>query len=562
MFTTRLLIFLAILAPFAASAARLEPVSVLVLDRESELPLLGARVQRVGESRFEESGPFGWATLALVGGRRNRIVVTLPGYQRLTLTLVDPKTIPGYLVAEMVRHQLQAGERWRHLGDRTLYSSSTLPRPRTYEVLPTIEVPATVKVKRSSDGAIIELDLEEYIRGVLPKEIGTTAPLEAIKAQAVAARSYAINYLKSHASICDTAACQVWGPTHYEKTDQAVNETLGQVAIYDGKIINAVFSAQCGGHTIDGNQPQSSKCGAWSSTPYLKGVPCWENKGSECGEVCHVTKFRDGYGCADPNNPGSNPNPDLCYDIWGHQRGLCQRGAMSMARCGKDYIEIVKHYYTGVEIANRPPVETDDAQLVAEEPPNAPVAPLTPFSVSWTVKNTGDTTWDKTKGYTWAFIEGESFGKPGYFTLSDGETIVPQAEKIWTVTLIAPPTPGQYRGYWQMRRGGTPFGDKVWVDLNVVSDGGDSDVIVGPGSDSTVPDDDGTAPTADLLADTTNGVDTNGGSGSSSGCRTTIDARRAESPLVPLIVLLLALVARRLGRPSIPSPRADAGDRA
>lgn len=445
--------------------------TIVVIDAETRAPVGTAMIRLVSTGRSYLSRRDGRLTLKLSRTSTQQIVITAPGYQRLTMTRVSAALLgSGSLTAEMAKVSAHVSERVRLIGEGRLYYESLYSVKQQALVVPTIEVPTTVRVKKSATGEIIELPLEEYIRGVLPKEIGTSAPLEAIKAQAVAARSYAINYLKSHDSICDTAACQVWGPNHYEKTDQAVLETAGQVAIYNGKIINAVFSAQCGGHTISGNEPQSSKCGGWSSTPYLKGVPCWENRGDSCGPVCSVTKFKDGYQCHDPAKPGSNDDPDLCYDIWGHQRGLCQRGAMSMARCGKDYIEIVKHYYQGVEIANAPPAEEDANTLTQSElPGESQVAPGSHLLVSWTFKNTGNTAWNRDRGYNFAFVEGQSFGKPGYFQFESDETVDPEGEITWAIELTAPEQPGIYTGSWQMRHGGVAFGEKVSVTITVVA---------------------------------------------------------------------------------------------
>ena len=128
--------------------------------------------------------------------------------------------------------------------------------------------------------AVNTLDLETYLRGVVPKEMGAWEfpSLEALKAQAVAARTYAIANLGKHAKdgfdLTDTVADQVYGGRDAEQalTDRAVQETTGVIATYGGKPILALFMANCGGHTVDVSQVFGG------DAPYLKGVPDYPAK--------------------------------------------------------------------------------------------------------------------------------------------------------------------------------------------------------------------------------------------------------------------------------------------
>lgn len=128
--------------------------------------------------------------------------------------------------------------------------------------------------------AVNTLDLETYLRGVVPKEMGAWEfpSLEALKAQAVAARTYAIANLGKHAKdgfdMTDTVADQVYGGRDAEQplTDRAVQETAGMIATYGGKPILALFMANCGGHTVDVSQVFGG------DAPYLKGVPDYPAK--------------------------------------------------------------------------------------------------------------------------------------------------------------------------------------------------------------------------------------------------------------------------------------------
>jgi stage II sporulation protein D len=121
-----------------------------------------------------------------------------------------------------------------------------------------------------------ELPLEEYLRGVVPNELNPTAfgQLEALKAQAVAARTYIYRnlgqYKKEGYDICSTDACQVYFGVLTEDplATQAVTETRGMIATYAGKPINALYSSTCGGRTEDAEHVFNEK------VPYLVSTTC------------------------------------------------------------------------------------------------------------------------------------------------------------------------------------------------------------------------------------------------------------------------------------------------
>lgn len=115
------------------------------------------------------------------------------------------------------------------------------------------------------------LTLEEYLYGVLPKELGPSFHMEALKAQAIASRTYAIRNLNKHIwegyNLCDTVHCQVYGGFDVENsiTNEAVDETGGMILTYNGYPIDAVFHSNSGGHTDDAKE-------VWSTdVPYLVG---------------------------------------------------------------------------------------------------------------------------------------------------------------------------------------------------------------------------------------------------------------------------------------------------
>ncbi len=121
------------------------------------------------------------------------------------------------------------------------------------------------------------VNLEDYVKGVVPNELSPQAypELEALKAQAVAARTYALRntgqYKAKGYDICATAACQVYRGRASESalSDRAVDETQGIAATYAGRLINALYTSTCGGHTED-----ASNVFEGDDAPYLRGVAC------------------------------------------------------------------------------------------------------------------------------------------------------------------------------------------------------------------------------------------------------------------------------------------------
>ncbi|NOZ78947.1 MAG: SpoIID/LytB domain-containing protein [Acidobacteria bacterium] len=136
---------------------------------------------------------------------------------------------------------------------------------------------------RVSHGALLvinELNIEAYLRGVVPAEMGPSAfpQLAALEAQAVAARTYTVAHVGAHDDegydLCATPSCQVYGGTGVEHplTDRAVEETAGLIAVYDGQPIDAMYTSTCGGHTEDAAALFPAR-----AAPYLTGVACaWE----------------------------------------------------------------------------------------------------------------------------------------------------------------------------------------------------------------------------------------------------------------------------------------------
>ena len=127
---------------------------------------------------------------------------------------------------------------------------------------------------------INELNMESYLKGVVPVEMGPSQfpELAALKAQAVAARTYAVAHLGDHEDegwdLCATPACQAYygRSAEHSLSNRAVEETAGLVAAYLGQPIDAMYTSTCGGHTEDAAVLFEDR-----AQPYLVGVPCaWE----------------------------------------------------------------------------------------------------------------------------------------------------------------------------------------------------------------------------------------------------------------------------------------------
>ena len=141
-------------------------------------------------------------------------------------------------------------------------------------------------LKASPKGLVLVniLNLENYLKGVVPRELSPYhyGAFEALKAQAVAARTYAVKNLGLNEDLgfdlCDTPQCQVYGGLSAEHplSTRAVEATRGEVAVYKGKLINALYTSTCGGMTED-----SDKVFEGRFVPYLASTECTLEKQKE-----------------------------------------------------------------------------------------------------------------------------------------------------------------------------------------------------------------------------------------------------------------------------------------
>lgn len=263
--------------------------------------------------------------------------------------------------------------------------------------------------------AINHVGIEEYLYGVLYHEISHRWPIEAIKSQAVAARSFALyqasaNKGKDYDLTSDTFS-QLYGGKAAEryKTTKAVDATKGLILTYKGSVIPAYFHATCGGFTEDASE-------LWQTDmPPLKGVRCdfckdsphmhWRNKirvdefvdelkangvgsprlsaGQEGVDSIEITKRTSSGRVKEITIKDSDSEikvsaknlrsilgtkflrstnfsvqldgRDIIFSGtgWGHGVGLCQWGAFFMSKKGYRAEDILKYYYPGAEIAIR-----------------------------------------------------------------------------------------------------------------------------------------------------------------------------------------------------------------
>lgn len=303
----------------AAMAAQGELVGQ-VMDLVSEEPLNGVRIS-VGE-REVFSDAAGRYRLALPAGRYH-LHAERVGYIGMTQAFITvhggaTQTLDWQMVPEDADEQATEiiTAKLHHVAQEIPDDDHVRVLSDGYGISAITEVPATLRVLMT-DGSVVTMALEEYLRGVVPSEMPPSWPAEALRAQAVAARSYASTrraHLDVGADVCTTTHCQVWKNIYYATTDQAIADTRGVVGRYNGNIIYAFFFGHC-----DGRTRNNEEVWAGSPVPYLRSVPC------SCGYTT----------------------------MWGHGVGMCQYGARAMANQGYGYVEILKHYYTGIEVPPR-----------------------------------------------------------------------------------------------------------------------------------------------------------------------------------------------------------------
>ena len=184
-----------------------------------------------------------------------------------------------------------------------------------------ITVHMTRDKNRQKYGEQAVMDLEEYLCGVVPSEISDSSPMEALKAQAIAARTFALSRIRAGAKMDDTANCQAFRSERMESPNsrRAIEETGGMVLMYNGQLVRAFYSASNGGITKRSGD-------VWSTH-----FPYYVSKNDEWDEAARK----------------ANPSIRASHGV-----GMSQVGAVYAARQGYSYSEILAFYYEETTLAD------------------------------------------------------------------------------------------------------------------------------------------------------------------------------------------------------------------
>ena len=277
----------------------------------------------------------------------------------------------------------------------------------------------TIKLLHSDTGEVEEVPLDTYLCNVVSAEMPVDFELEALKAQAVVARTYTIykiqNKKHDNAGICDdSSCCQAWvskeerfarwdeekRESNWAKIEQCVNETKGKIITYNGTPINAFFHSNSGGTT----ELPVNVWGGGTELPYLQVVETAGEEGytqysseviftqdelieklkskyeditidfnndddlkilnyTDSGRVKTVkfgnhelsgTETRSLFDLRSTNFEIIKEDGNVKFSVkgYGHGVGMSQTGADTLAKEGKNYEDIIKHFYVGVEISD------------------------------------------------------------------------------------------------------------------------------------------------------------------------------------------------------------------
>ncbi len=276
--------------------------------------------------------------------------------------------------------------------------------PLNEEFLKDVEIETRkVRLYIPETESIKTLDIDEYVTGVLIGEMYQNAPLEALKSVAVAVRSYTLymctqNKNKQYDVVADPLVCQAYSSEEGEKWEImkiAVEETEDEVLTYGGEVILALYHASSGEYT------ENSENVFIEALSYLKGVKNSEeipyesvkefdvdefnkllsknalpefdidslkievklNENSRCKTLLikdknkavfiDSKKVRGVFSLASTSFEAEVKEGKIIFTVkgFGHGVGLSQNGASNLAELGKNYKEILKKYYTGVDIS-------------------------------------------------------------------------------------------------------------------------------------------------------------------------------------------------------------------
>ena len=251
-----------------------------------------------------------------------------------------------------------------------------------------------VVAQRNQMQLINNLDLDNYVAGVVEAEVGRKPPKEYFKLQAIICRTYALANTQKHIvdgfNLCDEVHCQAYhGKTFFGNIVEAAMQTRGAVIVdSDIQLITAAFHSSCGGQTVNSED-------VWSKSLYylrsVKDTFCLKHKNAHWEKEIDKERWKNYLMARLPNTIPTEkiidfeslermkyfPESKLSFEElrdkfklrstyfgaqsignkvvlkgkgYGHGVGLCQIGAMEMAALGYTYSEILHFYYSGVHI--------------------------------------------------------------------------------------------------------------------------------------------------------------------------------------------------------------------
>jgi len=231
----------------------------------------------------------------------------------------------------------------------------------------------TLELKPSSGAlvAVITMDLETAVASVVAAESLSGAPIEALKAQAVAARSYFAAGKGRHSGFdfCDTTHCQfLREPPASGSAAEATSATRGLVMVYQFQPFAAMYTRSCSGRTrtpVEVGLPAGSYPYYSADCKYCREHPAhWQSRisardattlrsSNEPARLIIVRRL--GWSTAPSNNFTMRNEGDqviLKGTGQGHGIGLCQSGAAAMAKEGANFQQILSHYYPNAAIVS------------------------------------------------------------------------------------------------------------------------------------------------------------------------------------------------------------------
>jgi len=284
-----------------------------------------------------------------LGQERTLIPAVAGGAESIEFGLIHAELLAGEAEGVRQAHREQGGDEADDPPAAQAFEPADLDMRRAEAAgAPAFAVPEEVYVSSlAGTGYTGFMDLDELIAGTVTAEMNDGFPFEALKAQAVAARSFALDRLRrrGYANGGQAYTSQVGA-----KSRNATANTSRRVALHEGQVITAYFSARCNGdYTLNSEEgPTLSNCrvgglGA-GYVPWARSRPCsgHVNCSSTTEKCCTIVAG------------------GRMQHIYGHGVGMCQRGAQQFAgRDGWGWRRILTHYYTGIEIANVPEVGAD-----------------------------------------------------------------------------------------------------------------------------------------------------------------------------------------------------------